>query len=204
VVGEFPAQTERIVRWLVTKHIFQGIAISLLSAATLMAAPFQRWIHVRVENVRGVGASVSFNVPIEMASAVMPLIPAYREHHGKFRLEASVNGTDLRAMLDSVRNSPDNVFATVQRRGKKVSAAKSGRDLLIKIVEEPSAQHHLGETIVVKVPIAVVRAMLANDSNELNVGAGIRALAREGDVDVTVNSEKETVRVWTDTRTTSD
>jgi len=188
----------------VTKHIFQGIAISFLSAATLMAAPFQRWIHVRVENIRGAGASVSIAVPIEMASAVMPSIPADREHHGKFRLQASVNGMDLRAMLDSVRNSPDNVFATVQRRGKEVSVAKSGRDLLIKIVEEPSAQHHLGETIAVKVPIAVVRAMLANDSDELDVGAGIRALARAGDVDVTVNSEKETVRVWTDTRTTSD
>jgi hypothetical protein len=50
----------------------------------------------------------------------------------------------------------------------------------------------------------VVQALLANNSDEVDIGAGIRALTREGDVDVTVNSEKETVRVWTDTRTTSD
>ena len=187
-----------------TKHIFQGIAISFLSAATLMAAPFQRWIHVRVENVRGAGVNVGINVPIEMASAVLPSIPADSEHHGKFSLQASVNGTDLRAMLDAVRNSPDNVFATVERRDKEVSVAKSGRNLLIKIVEKPSPEHHLGKTIAIKIPISVVRAMLADNSDELDVGAGIRALAREGDVDVTVNSEKETVRVWTDTRSTSD
>ena len=187
-----------------TKNMYQGVAILFLSAATLMAAPIERWIHVRVENVRGTGANVSINVPIEMASAVLPSIPADSEHHGKFSLQASVNGTDLRAMLDAVRNSPDNVFATVERRDKEVSVAKSGRALLIKIVEKPSPEHHLGKTIAIKVPISVVRALLASNSDELDIDAGIRALAREGEVDVTVNSEKETVRVWTDMHTTTD
>jgi hypothetical protein len=188
----------------VTRNIFQAIAILFLSAAALMAAPAERWIHVRVESARGVSGNVSINVPIEMASAALPLIPADHQHHGKFGLQASVNGMDLRAMLDAVRNSPDNVFVTLERHDKEVSVAKSGRNLLIKIVEKPSAEHHLGKTIAIKVPIPVVRAMLANNSDEVDIGAGIRALTREGDVDVTVNSEKETVRVWTDTRTTSD
>ncbi len=87
---------------------------------------------------------------------------------------------------------------------RNVSVAKSGGNLLIKIVEKPSAEHHLGKTIAIKVPIPVVRALLANNSDEVDIGAGIRTLTREGDVDVTVNSEKETVRVWTDTRATSD
>jgi hypothetical protein len=85
-----------------------------------------------------------------------------------------------------------------------VSVAKSGRFLLIKIVEKPSAEHQHGKTIAIRVPTSVVRAMLSNNSDEIDVDAGIHALAREGEVDVTVNSEKETVRVWTDTRTTSD
>jgi hypothetical protein len=46
--------------------------------------------------------------------------------------------------------------------------------------------------------------MLSGNSDEIDVNAGIHALALEGEVDVTVNSEKETVRVWTDTKTTSD
>ena len=186
------------------RNIFQAVAILFLSAAALMAANAERWIHVRVESAGEVSGNMSINVPIEMASAVLPSIPAGHEHHGRFSLQASINGMDLRAMLDAARNSPDNVFATFERHGQEWSVAKSGRDLLIKVVVQPSPEHHLGKTIAVKVPISVVRAMLANNSDEVDINAGIRALAREGEVDVTVNSEKETVRVWTDTRATSD
>jgi len=188
----------------VTKNISQALSILFLSTAALMAASTQRWIHVRVESARGVSGNVSINVPIEMASAVLPSIPADHAHQGKFSLQASVNGTDLRAMLDAVRNSPDNVFVSLEQHDKEVSVAKAGRSLLIKVVEKPGAEHHLGKTIAIKVPISVVRAMLASNSEDVDIDAGIRALAREGEVDVTVNSEKETVRVWTDTRTTSD
>jgi hypothetical protein len=188
----------------VTKNIFQAVAILFLSVAALCAATAERWVHVRVESAKGVSGNVSINVPIEMASAVLPSIPAGDQHHGRFSLQASVNGMDLRAMLDAVRNSPDNVFVTLERHDKEVSVAKSGRNLLIKIVDKPGADNHLGKTIAIKVPVAVVRAMLADNSDDLDVGAGIRALSREGDVDVTVNSEKETVRVWTDTHTASD
>ena len=186
------------------RNIFLTVTILLLSAAMLMAATVQRWIHVRVESAKGTSGDVSFNVPIEMASAVLPAIPSDREHHGKFNLQASINGADLRALLDSVRNSPDNVFVTMERHDAEVSVAKSGRFLLIKIVEKPSPEHRRGKTIAIKVPTSVVQAMLSSDSDELDVNSGIHALAREGEVDVTVNSEKETVRVWTDTKTMTD
>jgi len=188
----------------VRRSIFLTVTISLLSAAMLLGASVQRWIHIRVESAKGTSGDLSFNVPIEMASAVLPAIPSDHDHHGKFNLQASINGSDLRALLDSVRNSPDNVYATMERRGSEVSVAKSGRYLLIKIVNKPSPEHRSGKTIAIKVPISVVRAMLTSNSDELDVNAGIHALAREGEVDVTVNSEKETVRVWTDTRTTTD
>ena len=186
------------------RNILLIVTIGLLSAGMLSAATIQRWIHVRVESAKGTSGDVSFNLPIEMASAVLPAIPSDHEHHGKFNIQASVNGADLRALLDSVRNSPDNVFVTMQRHDADVSVAKSGRFLLIKIVEKPSAEHHTGKTIAIKVPTSVVRAMVSGDSDELDVNAGIHALAREGEVDVTMNSDKETVRVWTDTKTTTD
>ena len=186
------------------RNIFLIVTICLLSGTVLSAATIQRWIHVRVESAKGTSGDVSFNVPIEMASTVLPAISTDHEHHGKFNIQASVNGADLRALLDSVRNSPDNVFMTMQRHDAEVSVAKSGRFLLIKIVEKPSAEHSRGKTIAIKVPTSVVRAMVAGDSNDLDVNAGIHALAREGEVDVTMNSDKETVRVWTDTKTTTD
>src|SRR5579863_7432973 len=168
-----------------------------------MGAPTERWIHVQVENVKGVSGGMSINLPIEMASAALSSIPT-DHHQGKFHLQGSVNGTDLRAVLDAVRHSPDNVFVTVERRDKEVSVAKSGRSLLIKIVDRPDAPNHFAKTVAIRVPVSVVRAMLAGNSNDLDMGAGIRALAREGEVDVTMNNENQTVRIWTDTRTTSD
>lgn len=193
-----------MLKGLVTKSCFQTLAILIFSAAALTAATAERWIHVRVENVKGVSGDVSINLPIEMASAALSSIPSPEHHEGKFHFQASVNGTDLRALLDAVRKSPDNVFVTVERRDKEVSVAKSGRSLLIKIADRPGAPNHLDKTIAIKVPVSVVRAMLTGDSDELDVGAGIRALAREGEMDVTMNNQKQTVRVWTDTRTASD
>ncbi len=187
-----------------TRNALQVPAVLCLSAVALMAASVQRWIHVRVEGASGTSGTVNVNLPIEMASAALPLIPADHQHQGKFSLQASVNGADLRALLDATRNSPDNVFITLERHDNEVSVAKAGRGLLIKIVEKPNAEHHAGKTIAIKVPISVVRAMLADNSNDLDVDAGLRALAREGEVDVTVNGEKQTVRVWTDTKTASD
>ena len=85
-----------------TKNILPAVGILFLSATAVMAASAQRWIHVRVESVKGVSANVSFNVPIQMAEAVLPSVPA-DQHHRKFNLQASVNGMDLRAVLEAVR-----------------------------------------------------------------------------------------------------
>ena len=186
-----------------TQNIIRAVGIMLLSATTLMAAPPERWIHVRVETANGAGG-LTFNVPIGVASVVLPAIAADQQRQGKFNIQASVNGVDLRAVLDAVRNSPDGASMTMERHGKNVNVSKSGEDLLIKISGKPGAEPRFDETIILKVPIPVLKAMVGDNPDELDVGAGIRALARQGDVDVTVNKQKETVRVWTDTRTTSD
>lgn len=185
-----------------TKQFFQTAAILFLSASALMGAQAERWIHVRVENVKGVSGAVSVNLPIEMASEALSSIPT-DHHQGKFHLQGSVNGMDLRAVLNAVRNSPDNVFVTVERRDKEVSVAKAGRSLLIKIADRPDLPNHFDKTVAIRVPVSVVRAMMAGNSDEVDIGAGIRALAREGEVDVTMNNENQMVRIWTDTRTTS-
>jgi hypothetical protein len=180
-----------------------GLGILFLTAGSLTAAPMERWIHVRVESTRGVNSGVTFNFPIEMA-AVLPSIPAGEDRHGKFNLQASVNGTDLRAVLNAIHDSADHSSVSFERRGKAVSVTKLGDDLVIKIADKPSPERHTTETIVLKIPLPVAKAMVDGGSEQLDIGAGIRALARQGDVDVTVNKEKETVRVWTDTSKGTD
>jgi hypothetical protein len=188
-----------VSRGVITKRFLQAAAILVFSSAVLVADSPQRWIHVRVDNIKGVSGGMSINLPIQMASAAIASIPTDDQHHSKFHLQASVNGADLRAVLNAVRSSPDNVFMTIQRRDKEVSVAKEGRNLLIKINDQPTVPRHFDKTISVKVPIDVVRAMSAGNSDDLDIAAGIRVLAHEGDVDFTMHNEKQTVRVWTDT-----
>jgi hypothetical protein len=183
--------------------ILQTLGVVLVSAAALVAAPIQRWIHVRVESATGANG-MTINVPIQMAEAILPAIPAGQHQGGKFSFDATVNGADLRAVLDAVRNSPDTTSVDMERHGKIVSVAKSQNNLLIKIADKPGAEPRTGETVTIKVPIPVVKALVADNSDQLNVASGIRVLAQQGEVDVTVNKPKETVHVWTDTRTTTD
>jgi len=185
----------------VKKVSLRTAAILFLSCATLASASTERWIHVRVQNVKGVSGNVSINLPIELASVALASLPTDQEHGGRFHLQASVNGADVRAMLDAVSHSPDNAFVTIERRDKDVSVAKAGRSLVIKIADKPGIPNHLSKTVDIKVPMSVVRALVAKNSDDLDVGAGIRALASEGELDVTMSNEKETVRIWTDTRT---
>jgi hypothetical protein len=188
----------------VRKSFFQAAALLFLCAVALNGASTERWIHIRVQNVKGVSGNISINLPIEMASTAFASLPAGQGHHGGFHLQASVNGADLRAVLQAVSHSPDGVFVTLERRDKKVSVAKSGPNLLIRIADRPGAPGHLDKTIAISVPVVVVRALLTKNSNELDVAAAIHALAREGNLDVTLNNDKESVRIWTDTHTTSD
>jgi len=186
------------------KNIFQAVSILLLSAGAAMAAPATRWIHVRVESARTMSENVTMNVPIQMAQVILPAITASQHDHGKLNFQASVNGMDVRALLDAVHDSPDNVSVNLERHDKEINVAKSGQNLLIKISDKPGVERKISETVAIKVPIPVVRALVADNSDQLDIAAGIRALVQQGDVDVTVNKEKETVRVWTDTNNTSD
>jgi hypothetical protein len=57
----------------------------------------------------------------------------------------------------------------------------------------------------VKVPMSVVEALLSGPGDELNLVAAIRALALHGDtVLVEVKEGTETVRVWVDSKNTSE
>jgi hypothetical protein len=180
------------------KNILRATGMVVVSAAALMAASTERWIHVRVETDRGVNSGVTINVPVAMASAMVPAAPSGEPHHRKFSLQASVNGTDLRAILDAIHSSSDGSSIHLDRADKQITVKKLGDDVQINVAQKPSPEHHVTETIAVKVPIPVLKAMLGGDSEDLDIGAGLRALVHQGELDLTIHKEKETVRIWTD------
>ncbi len=181
-----------------------GLSVLLLAAgATAMAAEADQWIHVRVVSSGSQGETVRVNVPMSLAEKVIPTICADRLKGGKVKLK--VNEIDLRTLFEAIRTTPDNEFVTVASPHEDVRVAKSNGNLLIHVQQKQGDKRTLGEKVEVKVPLSVVAAMLSGNKDELDIAAGIRALRGLGAVElVNVNDKSETVRIWTDTRSTSD
>jgi hypothetical protein len=189
------------------KRTLLGLAAFLLGAAMGFAQVPERWFHIRVVSTSAKGEIVRVNVPMSVAEQVLPAIHAHDLDGGKVRIHGNMKDVDLRALLDAVAKSPDNEFVTVDSKDENVRVAKAGEYLLVKVRDHQGKDNESLEQVDIKVPISVVKALLADtDSNdEINVLAGLEALKSYGDLDlVTVTDKDQTVRIWVDSRNTTD
>jgi hypothetical protein len=148
-----------------------------------------------------------------LAEKVLPTITADKLQNGKIKVnDQDLKGVDLRALLEAVREAPDNEYVTVESPHENVRVAKSEGFMLIKVREAEQktekagkAQAKPGSTVDIKVPFTVVTALLSGEKDELNLVAALQALNQNGDVDlVTVNDEHSTVRIWVDSQNTAE
>jgi hypothetical protein len=193
------------------RRVFALVA-ALLLASTAALVPIaagraaqgtqpDRWLHVRVDNQEAKGELVRINLPLSFAEKVLPTIKHDKLRNGKITLDQA-NGVDLRALLEAVRTTKDGEFITVQGTTGDVRVAKQGGYLLVHARENKDGSK---KRVEVRVPLTVVDALLSAGNNELDLVAGLRALASQGDTElVTVKDEKSTVRIWLDSRKTSD
>src|SRR5579859_385020 len=187
------------------KKMMAALIVLLAVATTVMAAPSGQWIHVRVISNGSKGETVRINVPMSFAEAVLPTICANKLRHGKIKFDGKIDDLDLRSVFQAVRDSPDNEFVTVEKPDESVRVAKAGGNLLIKVRQKRTGKNADNENVDVKVPLTVVQALLSGNNGELDVLAGIHALSTQGNMElVTVNGQSENVRIWTDTRNTSE
>ncbi len=173
-------------------------------AVTAMAAPApaERYLHVKVDDATK-GESVNVNVPLSMAQAILPTINKGTLHNGHVTIgETDFNGVDVRALLDAIRNAPDNEFVTVKQIDQDVRVAKLNGNLIVHVLDKSKD----GEKVDVTIPMKVVDALFATTKdNELDVAAAIRALSDAGDaVLVTVQDATEHVRIWVDSHSASE
>jgi hypothetical protein len=192
-----------------------------LIAATLALTPFaglaqnnsqkgsetggrDRWLHIRVDNPDSKEETVRVNVPLELAEKILPTINRDRLQSGKVKVDdIDCHGVDLRALLDAVRSSKDGEFVTVQNKDSDVRVAKQNDYFLVHVVDK----HHPSKksNVEVKIPVKVVDALFSAGKDELDLVAGLRALSAQGDTDlVSVKDEENTVRIWLDSKNTSD
>jgi hypothetical protein len=175
--------------------ILAGILLAGIQSA--LAAEGERWLHIRVESTKGDGETVRVNVPLSMAEKVLPAIKSKDLSEGRIKIQNHVKDVDIRALLQAVREAPDNEFVTVQSKEENVRVAKSEGYLLVRVQEGETG----AEKVEVTLPLSVVDAMLSGPPDELDIAAGIRALQQHGDSElVRVTEKDETVRIWVDTK----
>lgn len=202
-----------------TQRILTALAAVALMAAIITPAAAQaqaqakdtdgKWLHVRVIEEREKGESVRVNIPLALAEAILPSIKVKHFDKGKVKLEdhmrAHIEEVDLRAILDAVKTAQDGEFVTIEsHRKENVRVAKKAGYLLVE-VRERDKDGKDRDKVDVRIPMTVVEALLSGGKDELDILAAIRALARHGDTElVSVQDRNTTVRVWVDSKNTSE
>jgi hypothetical protein len=188
---------------------------SLLSAIFVLAgasAAFgqsgstkDRWLHVRVINSDNKGETVRVNIPLELAENVLPTINKNHLHNGKVTIDqAHMNDVDVHALLNAIRTAKDGEYVTVQGTDQDVRVAKEGGRLLVHVKDNKGSKSNKSD-VDIKIPMHVIDALFSAGKDELDVVAGLHALALLGDTElVSVKSEDSTVRVWMDSKNSSD
>ena len=186
------------------KRLATVALILVLGAVSALAqtATGDKWLHVRVEKSGEDGEFVRVNVPLSLAEAILPAIQTHNLRHGRIRFSHHRNDIDFRAVLEAVKNTQDGEFVTIEKKGETIRVAKSGGFLLVKTSETGEEK---SEQVDVKVPLVVVEALLSGDEDELDLVAAIKALKDFGDIElVRVRDGNETIRVWIDSKNTSE
>lgn len=175
---------------------------ALMAATASMAGTTDRYLHVKVDDAKN-GESVNVNVPLSLAEAILPAVNKGKLHEGKISVgNADLNGVDLKAILEAIRNAPDNEFVTVKQKDQEVRVAKSKGNLIVHVKNNENE----GEKVDVTVPMKVVDALFSTaKTDELDIAAALRALSDAGDVlIVTVQDASQHVRVWVDSKSTQE
>ena len=154
---------------------------------------------MRVISTNSKGETVRVNVPLDMAEKVLPAIDHDRLHNGKVRIGCmDCDGVDVRTLFEAVRTAKDGEYVTVQSNDADISVMKKDGQMLVHVHDKNRSKD---SRIEVKVPMKVVEALLSGSKDELDIVAGLHALAGQGDVElVSVKDDENTIRVWLDSK----
>ncbi|HEX4378523.1 MAG TPA: hypothetical protein VH022_00685, partial [Candidatus Acidoferrum sp.] len=141
-----------------------------------------RWLHVRVENPDSKDETVRVNIPLELAEKVLPTINQHELHDGKVKINHfDCNGVDFHALLGAVRDAKDGEFVTVQSKDQDVRVAKQNNYFLVHVLDKQDRKH---AAVEVKIPMKVVDALFSAGKDEVDLVAGLHALALQGDTEL--------------------
>ena len=170
-----------------------GAALLALAAAAVpapSASAADLWLHVSVDETDG--AQVRVNLPLAFLETALRMVPEDELRDGKLVLQdTELSVAELRTLWHSLDAAGDAVLMEVHDKGEHVNVSRRGGYLLVE-VDGPDA-------VDVRIPGAVVDAMLAGEGDELDLAAALRALAAAGEGErVAVPETDSQVRGWVD------
>jgi hypothetical protein len=170
------------------------LGTALIGAALAVpAAAADLWFHVKVDGGRN-GEQATINLPLSMVDTLAPMISHRAHAGGSVRIDdREYSVAELRRLWRELENGPDATYVTVNERDSKVRIAKQGLYLIIDANDRAK-----GEDVQARIPLTVMRALLSGREDELDLGAAMEALAREGAGELITVSGDETVRIWVD------
>jgi hypothetical protein len=181
-----------------------------MAASVFAAPPPERYLHVKVEDANE-GESVNVNLPLSIAEKILPTVNKGKLHDGHVTIgSAELDGIDVKGLLDAIRTAPDNEFVTVKEKDQDVRIAKSNGNLIVHVrcIDHDKQNDKQGnkQNVDVTIPLKVVDALFSTaKDNELNIVAALHELSDAGDaLLVTVQDASQHVRVWVDSKSTSD
>lgn len=172
-----------------------GFLIFALTAGLANA----QWLHVRVEDQEKEKETVRLNLPLGLVEAVIPVLQKQKIPKNGVQIGGEeITVQEMREIWNSIKSQGDYELVTVQQDKVRVRVLIEG-DYLYVISDEDSST-----TVNVRVPVAVVDALLSGEGQELNIASALRALStvEEGDL-VSVRDKATMVRVWIDQQSDS-
>jgi hypothetical protein len=188
---------------------FLALAAAPLSALSSAAADSgsskDRWLHVAVDGTPEDPERVRIHLPMRLAAALSPIVAKYATGDGDFVCNlngATFDREDLLEVLDAVDDVKDGEFIMVDDATDHVRVSKEKGDIVIHVTERGKDS---GERVDVRMPIVVARALTAGKGDDLDFAAALEALSNVESTElVSVHDNGERVRIWIDTKNTSD
>jgi hypothetical protein len=191
--------------------VVAGIGVGVVQARTEAAsaspaieasAGGSAWLHIRVDETSGgkagKGSKVRVNVPLSVVEAALEAAPQKFVEKGRIKLDMGKDDHDLsleemRRIWKELKNAGDTELVSVEEEDEHVTVARKGDVVQVRVTNAKDE-----EQVHVDVPVNLVDAVLAGESESVDVQRVIRELrSRRGDI-VRVTDKNSAVRIWID------
>ena len=142
--------------------------------------------------------NLNINVPLSAVEPLLSLVPHRILADGHLAVAGHDMPIDIGAMRNLWRviaNIGDAEFLSVDGGEETVRVARTGDQIHVQVEECADGG---GETVDIRLPVAVLDALLSGDGETLNIAAAVERLAGvRGDI-VQISSDERQIRVWID------